>query len=141
MIDPRSGLPLHRQVADDLRRRILSGEFPAGSKLRSHEHLRQEYDVGRGTMRQAIATLRAEGLLEVEQGYGTRVRRPAEVEELPGESGELVRARMPTPAERSEYQMAEGVPVIVVHHPDGLQDAYPADEYGVRIRRCRTCGK
>ena len=131
--DPHSGVPLHRQVADALRARIMSGEWPAGMKLPSETHLRQEYAVGRGTVRQAIAALRAEGLLEVQHGFGTRVRSTSQRQEVIGERGHVVSVRMPTPEERALYRMPEGVPMLVVTGPDGMQDAYPGDEYTLRI--------
>lgn len=102
----------------------------------SETRLSQEYEVGRGTVRRAVALLRAEGLVDVAPGHGTRVRgREPDLDELLGEPDQFVTARMPTPEERARHQMAEGVPVLVVRQPDGLMDVYPADEYGVRIPR------
>jgi DNA-binding FadR family transcriptional regulator len=133
VIEPASGVPLHRQVAAALRARIASGEWPPGTKLPSETYLRQEYDVGRGTIRQAIAALRAEGLLEVQHGFGTRVRTPGRRHELEGPSGATVEVRMPTPEERVELRLTEGVPVLVVTSPDGWVDVYPGDQYRLRI--------
>jgi GntR family transcriptional regulator len=134
VIDLHSGVPRHKQLADELRARIRSGEWPPGKLLPSETRLSQEYGLGRGTVRRAVAILRGEGLVDVASGRGTRVRsQPAEVEELIGEPDQFVTARMPTPEERAQFQLAEGVPVLVVHHPDGLLDVYPADAVGVRI--------
>ncbi|OKI47324.1 GntR family transcriptional regulator [Micromonospora sp. CB01531] len=136
MIDLHSGVPRHRQLADVLRARIVAGDHPPGTLLPSETRLSQEYEVGRGTVRRAVGILRAEGLVDVASGRGTRVRsRAPELEELIGEPDQLVTARMPTPEERARWQMPEGVPVLVVRQPDGLMDVYPADEYGVRIPR------
>ncbi|XTZ18214.1 GntR family transcriptional regulator [Micromonospora echinospora] len=136
MIDLHSGVPRHRQLADVLRARIRSGEWPPGSLLPSETRLSQEYGLGRGTVRRAVAILRAEGLVDVASGRGTRVRIQGEdLEELIGEPDQFVTARMPTPEERALHQMAEGVPVLVVRHPDGLMDVFPADAVGVRIPR------
>jgi DNA-binding GntR family transcriptional regulator len=33
MIDPMSGVPVYRQLADDLRERILAGEFPPSTAV------------------------------------------------------------------------------------------------------------
>lgn len=50
-------------VADDLRRRILSGEFPGGTQLRQ-DALAQDYDVSRIPVREALLALESEGLVE-----------------------------------------------------------------------------
>ncbi|WP_251975956.1 GntR family transcriptional regulator [Salinicola avicenniae] len=50
-------------VADDLRERILGGEFQGGSQLRQ-DALARDYDVSRIPVREALLTLEAEGLVE-----------------------------------------------------------------------------
>ena len=133
MIDPRSGVAAWRQMADDLRDRILRGEYPPGSKLPSETYLGQTYGVGRTTVRRAIAELRGDGLITVQHGWGTRVRPAPETQEIRGEPGMTVSTRMPTPEERAVHQMADGVPMLVVTDNDGLQYAYPGDVTHLRI--------
>ncbi len=135
-LDPASGVPLHRQLAAALRARIAAGEWPSGALLPAQARIGYEYDVGKATVLAAVSALRAEGLIDVERGVGLRVRSaPAELEEIPVEPGQLVTNRMPTPEERAAFQMAEGVPLFVVHRGGGWQDAYPGDRYAVRIPR------
>ncbi len=74
-IDPTSDRAAYRQIADILRATILSGESPPGAKLPSERELMEEYGAARGTVRQAIATLQSEGLVEVQHGRGVFVRR------------------------------------------------------------------
>lgn len=50
-------------VADDLRRRILHGEFPGGTQLRQ-DSLAADYDVSRIPVREALLALESEGLVE-----------------------------------------------------------------------------
>lgn len=50
-------------VADDLRSRILSGEFKGGTQLRQ-DALASDYSVSRIPVREALLTLEAEGLVE-----------------------------------------------------------------------------
>ncbi|MEO3745285.1 GntR family transcriptional regulator [Plantactinospora sp. B5E13] len=66
--------PRYRQVADELRRRIMSGAIPPGSILPSESALIEEFGVARGTVREAIALLRTEGLAVTEMGRGTYAR-------------------------------------------------------------------
>jgi DNA-binding FadR family transcriptional regulator len=133
MIDPRSGVPAWRQLADALRERIALGEYPPGAVLPSESQLVQSYGLGRTTVRRAIAALRADGLVVVQHGYGTRVPEPADVQELTVESGSAVSTRMPTPQERSTFDLPDGVPVLVVTGPDGLAEVYPGNGYVVRV--------
>lgn len=53
--------PLHRRVADELRARIATGTIPVGRPLPSENELMVEFGVSRGTVRQALAGLRADG--------------------------------------------------------------------------------
>jgi DNA-binding GntR family transcriptional regulator len=69
----RSVVPPWRQVANDLRRRIGSGEFPPGSPLPSLTSIAEQYQVGRTTARKAVGALRDEEIVETVQGWGTFV--------------------------------------------------------------------
>jgi DNA-binding GntR family transcriptional regulator len=59
-------------LANALRREILDGERPAGSWLRERE-LVETYGVARHSLRAALRTLAAEGLLRIEPHRGARV--------------------------------------------------------------------
>lgn len=74
--------PMYRRIAEDLRRRIESGEMLPGEKLPSEEELREEYgqeygpdgqNVSRNTVRDAVKLLVARGLIETRPGQGTFV--------------------------------------------------------------------
>ena len=65
---------LHIQVAEILKRRIVDGTWANGSSIPSEKELCAEFDVARGTVRQALANLEAEGYLSREQGRGTFVQ-------------------------------------------------------------------
>lgn len=71
---PQAGRPLYQGVADELRRRILAGIIPTGSLLPTEPALSNEFSVSRGTVREAIALLRAEGLVVTEHGRGSYAR-------------------------------------------------------------------
>jgi len=59
---------LYRKVADDLRAAIVAGEYPAGTRLPSESDLAERYSVSRGTVRQAFAALRADGVIASRRG-------------------------------------------------------------------------
>jgi DNA-binding GntR family transcriptional regulator len=69
--------PLSDAVRDDLRKLILTGAFPAGSRLPNEPDLCERYNVSRITLREAVQGLVQEGYLLRRQGSGTYVtRRP-----------------------------------------------------------------
>jgi GntR family transcriptional regulator len=67
--------PLYRMIADDLRRKIESGELPREPKgpLPTEHDLQQEFGASRNTIRDAIKWLVALGLVETRPGQGTYV--------------------------------------------------------------------
>lgn len=65
--------PKYREIAEDLRRRIRSGEFVQGTKLPAEDHLGDQYEASRNTIRQAVERLTREGLVAKRQGQGTFV--------------------------------------------------------------------
>lgn len=73
-LDPLSGLPVYRQIADSLRTRIESGELAPNDQLPSENQLIGEFSAARQTVRQAVSLLKAEGLVFAERGRGAFVR-------------------------------------------------------------------
>ncbi|WP_367129506.1 GntR family transcriptional regulator [Streptomyces sp. STD57] len=65
-------LPKWTQIADVIRRRIASGEYPL-NHLISETKLEQEFGVARVTVRKVTAALRAEGLIVTTPGMGSFV--------------------------------------------------------------------
>ncbi|WP_327375735.1 GntR family transcriptional regulator [Streptomyces sp. NBC_01216] len=65
--------PKWQQIADVVRRRIDSGEYPA-RHLVSEVQLESEFGVTRTTVRKATAALREEGLIVTTPGMGSFVR-------------------------------------------------------------------
>src|SRR4051812_43894843 len=66
-------LPRYRTIAADLSRRIESQEFVPGSLLPSEAELASQFGVTRMTVRQALAGLAAQGVIERRHGHGTVV--------------------------------------------------------------------
>jgi GntR family transcriptional regulator len=60
----------YRAIADELRRRVVDGDYVAGRLLPSEADLGAEFDVSRVTVRRALETLRDEGLVDARQGFG-----------------------------------------------------------------------
>lgn len=71
---PVPGLSRYAELAADLRSRIVQGQWEPGHALLAETELARSYGVALGTMRQAIALLVDQGLLERRHGKGTFVR-------------------------------------------------------------------
>jgi GntR family transcriptional regulator len=65
--------PMYRQIADDLRHRIESGELEPGAQIPTEIDLREQYEASRNTVRDAIKWLINRGLVETRPGQGTFV--------------------------------------------------------------------
>ena len=95
-IEPRR---LYRQIADQIRGLIRSGEFPAGSRLPPERDLAKQLGVSRPSVREALIALEVEGLVEVRIGSGIYVLVPGGPADAPPASDatagpfELLRAR------------------------------------------------
>jgi GntR family phosphonate transport system transcriptional regulator len=72
-VERKSGIALWRQIADQIRQAIGSGEFE--QRLPPEVVLAQRFGVNRHTVRGAIAALVQEGVLRAEQGRGTFIER------------------------------------------------------------------
>jgi len=59
---------LYRKVAEDLKAAIAAGAYPPGALLPSEAELAERYSVSRGTVRQAFAALRADGVIASRRG-------------------------------------------------------------------------
>lgn len=72
-VKPLSTQRLYEQLAERIRQQILSGRLNAGNKLPTERELAEEYGVSRTVVREAVKTLKQEGLLEIRAGLGTFV--------------------------------------------------------------------
>ena len=63
---------LRQEVADEIRRKILKGEFKAGERIKEHE-MAQMLGVSRGPVREALRQLEQEGLVRYERNVGCSV--------------------------------------------------------------------
>lgn len=68
--DPR---PIFRQIVDEVRMKVATGELSAGSKLPSVRGLAMQLTVNSNTVAKAYAELLAEGTIESRKGVGVFV--------------------------------------------------------------------
>jgi DNA-binding FadR family transcriptional regulator len=98
-IEPIEPQRLYRQISGQLRKLLLAGEFPVGSRLPAERDLSVQLGVSRPSLREALIALEVEGFIEVRMGSGIYVCEPpapaAQGFDLSAEEGplELIRAR------------------------------------------------
>ena len=67
-LDPHSGVPIYRQLLEQVRRLVASGQLKAGSELPSVRDLALAHAVNPMTISKAYSLLEAEGLLQRNRG-------------------------------------------------------------------------
>lgn len=114
----------YRRVADEVKARVLAGEYAAGRVLPSEAVLSGEFGVSRVTVRKALEQLRDEGLVDSRQGFGwfvagETVRQPlarlATIEDQMRDSGAMPERRILEFAfERAPRDVAQALGVTQV---------------------------
>ncbi len=75
-LEPDSPVPLHYQLEQALKDQLESGRWKPGQMIASERELMRAVRVSRATVRQALASLTQQGLLERVHGRGTFVASP-----------------------------------------------------------------
>jgi len=69
-IDHHSGVPIYRQIKDQIREQIMAGRLKEGEQLVSVRELAMQLKVTPVTVSKAYSAMEAEGLLERRRGIG-----------------------------------------------------------------------
>jgi len=85
ILQPQSGIPIYRQIVEQVRRLVASGQLVAGSELPSVREVALEHTVNFNTVSKAYALLEAEGLLVRHRG------KPMTIATQPRSGGEAKR--------------------------------------------------
>ena len=118
---------LYRKVAEDIKAAIAAGGYAAGTRLPSESELAEQYLVSRGTIRQAFAALRADGVIASRRGArrvvigGPRVQSFGEllsfsrwaraIGEVPGGQVVELKRRPAKPLEAERLAVPAGEPI------------------------------
>jgi DNA-binding transcriptional regulator YhcF (GntR family) len=65
-----SNIPIYIQIADDLKRKMITGEIKAGDKLPSNRELAIEYKINPNTVQRTYRELELENLCFTKRGIG-----------------------------------------------------------------------
>ena len=126
-------------VRSELRRAIIEGEFPPGSRLPNEEALCVRFGVSRITLREAVRGLIEDGYVIRRQGAGTFVT-----------SGPVLRNSLDTNFSYTEYLESTGIKVskkvleaATIEADDAVIDdlALPHGSDVVEIKRVRIAGR
>jgi DNA-binding FadR family transcriptional regulator len=112
VVEPRR---LYRQIADQIRTLIGTGEVSPGARLPAERDLARQLGVSRPSLREALIALEVEGLLDVRVGSGIYVTQPdsrAHGAVLADASGpfEVIRARWMIEGECAALAAKHGSP-------------------------------
>ncbi len=75
-VAPSSGVPIYRQLMDQIRGLIASGRLESGELLPSVRQVAQHLQVNPMTVSKAYSLLERDGTVELVRGQGMRVRAP-----------------------------------------------------------------
>lgn len=90
-LDPKSGVPFYRQIIDQIRYGIVTGNLAVGEQLPTVRALAVELKVNLNTVSKAYKELEIQKVLETHQGTGTFIG-PIEVEIDPKERAAKLKA-------------------------------------------------
>lgn len=92
ILNPQSGIPIYRQVVEQVRRMVASGQLISGSELPSVRELAVQHAVNPMTISKAYALLENEGLLIRQRG------KPMQVAAISKEDSKQQKQDLLTPA-------------------------------------------
>lgn len=133
-LEPSSGVPITRQIADQIRNYCASGTISAGDRLPSVRQLAQQLAVNQNTILRVYERLTAEGLLERKHGDGTYIaerlppgRLKAQREVLRQEAERLARraADLGIPPDETRAMLNEAIKRIDRAPPPSTQRGTP----------------
>ena len=132
-------IPYYVQVAETVRRRIMTDEYMEDSLIPPVPELEKEFNVSNITIRKALETLTQDGLLRRKRGVGTIVQkceRDLVVLDLSGGFKKLVRSIEDLPIE------LEVLEIKVVPSPNYIRQVLPSDNSGkvLRVKKVRKHG-
>ena len=135
-LEPVEPQRLYRQIAEQVRALITSGEFTPGSRLPAERDLAKQMGVSRPSVREALIALEVEGYVEVRVGSGVYVlgkgTEPAAAK-LPADSGpfELIRARWVIESECAALAAKKATKAQVRAMEEALDEMEAARDKGV----------
>jgi GntR family transcriptional regulator len=130
--------PLHAQIKESLRSRILDGTYPPASQMPSEREIGEQFGASRITVRHALGDLLREGLIFTLQGKGSFVSRPRARQDVTSLMGF---AESMTPKGYEVVNQLLGLDVIQAESPVSERLQLPTGARVTRIRRLRLLNR
>jgi GntR family transcriptional regulator len=83
ILKPHTGVPIYRQLIEQIRRMAASGQLPPGTELPSIRALAVEHAINPMTVSKVYSLLETEGVLERNRGKPMTVARPGRTQSPP----------------------------------------------------------
>lgn len=106
-LNPNSGMPIYRQLFQQLRQRIVSGQLASGAQMPSVRDLSAELKINLLTVAKVYQLLEREGLVETRRGLGTFVLDGHNTRSLPEKRKLIVDAVEQVVAEAQHLNLEE----------------------------------
>lgn len=129
-----SRAPKYHRAADALREEIRAGVLAPGQTLPAETALADRFRVSVPTMRQALALLRAEGVIERRQGVGTFVKVIKRLERNSRRRYPRARADRQLLTSHLRHQIVEAGRVAAPDYVAGAMGIDPGDQVVIRRR-------
>lgn len=128
------GLTRREQIVRHLHNRIRTGELRTGERLAGESRLAEEFNVSRGTIRQALADLQEQQLITTRAGLGSFIT----FDGAPLDAGIGWARALADSGTRVTTEVLEIAPVDRADVPDLPDDVALSD--GIAVRRIRRTG-
>ncbi len=116
ILRPHSGVPIYRQLSEQIRRMAASGQLPPGTELPSIRALALTHAINPMTVSKVYSLLEAEGVLERHRGKPMTVAKPATTEApLAKRLGQLAPHLEQLVLAARQLELTEGDVVKAVH--------------------------
>lgn len=134
--------PKYQRIADALRQQIKTGEYQPGDRLPSEtallDHFRDQFGtLSLPTLRQAIALLRSEGLIESQQGIGTFIKADRRLQRRSRKRYGRARTDQQLLTSHLAHQIISAGQGSVPEHIAAVTDFQPDDQVVIRRRLLR----
>jgi GntR family transcriptional regulator len=106
-INPHSGVPVYRQVSDQIRFQITAGLIPPGEPIESVRNLAASLGLNSMTVSKAYSLLEREGVLERRRGQQLVVAEANSSEKQHAEEAHVREALVPAVRMIRQFQMSE----------------------------------
>ncbi len=128
-LEPRSGIPLYRQIYDWFRGAIVDGRLRPGQRIPSTRALASELGVSRIPVLVAFEQLQAEGYLEPRVGSGTLVARSLPEVKRRGGPRTRPRPQGPRRLSRDGKRLAAVPPPVWLHTLGAFRASLPSADH------------